>query len=191
MSILRRPGFADYVLNEGRIHTDILKKRISDVLDRESLGKSPAYVVQKIAEELKLKYGENFDLSTLKTDEILKTANLPYVTRGLFEPKLRQVSQPQEQQPQEIQAQQTDVSTKTETDFTDDIISNYLDSQGEQDSQEQDYQYSDSQLDSQELAMTAAESVKLSKKQTAQVLNEQYKKRMQRLYSIEQKYSQQ
>jgi len=189
MSILRRPGFADYVLNEGRIHTDILKKRISDVLDRQSLGKSPAYVVQKIAEELKLKYGENFDLSTLKTDDILKTANLPYVTRGLFEPKLREVEQPQAQS-QQIQAQQTDVSSETEKDFTDDIISNYLDSQGEEDSQEQDYQYSDSQFDSQELAMTAAESVKLSKKQTAQVLNEQYKKRMQKLYSIEQRYSQ-
>lgn len=192
MRILRRPGFADYVLNEGRIHTDILKKRIADCLDRNSLGKSPVYVVQKIAEELKLKYGENFDLSTLKADEIVQIANSPYITRGLFEPKLRQeLQQVTSTQTQEVE-QEVENEVEQEQEEEDLVGDYFAASQEAQDdtSDSEDYSdsYSDMDIDSPELA-TAAESTQVKRKETAKLLNEQYKKRLQKLFSTEERYN--
>lgn len=187
MRILRRPGFADYVLNEGRIHTDILKKRIADCLDRNSLGKSPVYVVQKIAEELKLKYGENFDLSTLKADEIVQIANSPYITRGLFEPKLRQELQ------QVTSTQTQEVENEVEQEEQEDVVGDYFAASQETqddtfDSEDYSDSYSDMDVDSPELA-TAAESAQVKRKESAKLLNEQYKKRLQKLYSTEERYN--
>ena len=191
MRILRRPGFADYVLNEGRIHTDILKKRIADCLDRNTLGKSPVYVVQKIAEELKLKYGENFDLSTLKADEIVQIANSPYITRGLFEPKLRQeLQQVTSTQTQEVE---NEVEQEEQEEEQEDVVGDYFAASQETqddtfDSEDYSDSYSDMDVDSPELA-TAAESTQVKRKESAKLLNEQYKKRLQKLYSTEERYN--
>jgi hypothetical protein len=195
MRILRRPGFADYVLNEGRIHTDILKKRIADCLDRNTLGKSPVYVVQKIAEELKLKYGENFDLSTLKADEIVQIANSPYITRGLFEPKLRQEFQPQDQT-SEVETQEVEDEFEGEVEAQDeeDLVGDYFTAQSQEteedpfDSEDYSDTYSDSEFETQELA-TAAESAQVKRKETARMLNEQYKRRLQKLFLTEERYN--
>lgn len=191
MRILRRPGFADYVLNEGRIHTDILKKRIADCLDRNTLGKSPVYVVQKIAEELKLKYGENFDLSILKADEIVQIANSPYITRGLFEPKLRQeLQQVTSTQTQEVE---NEVEQEEQEEEQEDVVGDYFAASQETqddtfDSEDYSDSYSDMDIDSPELA-TAAESTQVKRKESAKLLNEQYKKRLQKLYSTEERYN--
>lgn len=191
MRILRRPGFADYILNEGRIHTDILKKRIADCLDRNTLGKSPVYVVQKIAEELKLKYGENFDLSILKADEIVQIANSPYITRGLFEPKLRQeLQQVTSTQTQEVE---NEVEQEEQEEEQEDVVGDYFAASQETqddtfDSEDYSDSYSDMDVDSPELA-TAAESAQVKRKESAKILNEQYKKRLQKLYSTEERYN--
>jgi hypothetical protein len=90
MSILNRPGWANRVLiNEGRLHSDELKQRITNLFRRTSLGNSPTYVVSKIAEILRREKGDEVDINEITDEDIIRIANDEEVTNGKFEPELK------------------------------------------------------------------------------------------------------
>jgi hypothetical protein len=90
MSILNRPGWASRsLLNEGRLHTDELKQRISNLFRRTSLGNSPTYVVGKISEIIRREKGEDTDINEIADEDIIRIANSEEVTNGKFIPELK------------------------------------------------------------------------------------------------------
>jgi len=90
MSILNRPGWANRpIINEGRLHSDDLKQRITNLFQRTSLGNSPTYTVGKIAEILRRENGEDIEINEITDEDIIRISNLKDVTNGKFTPKLK------------------------------------------------------------------------------------------------------
>jgi hypothetical protein len=90
MSILNRPGWANRVIvNEGRLHSDELKQRITNLFVRTSLGNSPTYAVSKIADILRREKGEDVDINEIADEDIIRIANDEEVTNGKFQPELK------------------------------------------------------------------------------------------------------
>jgi hypothetical protein len=90
MSIINRLGWANRsLLNEGRLHTDELKQRISNLFRRTSLGNSPTYVVGKISEIIRREKGEDTDINEIADEDIIRIANSEEVTNGKFIPELK------------------------------------------------------------------------------------------------------
>lgn len=90
MSIINRPGWASRsLLNEGRLHTDELKQRISNLFRRTSLGNSPTYVVGKISEIIRREKGDDADINEIADEDIIRIANSEEVTNGKFTPELK------------------------------------------------------------------------------------------------------
>lgn len=90
MSILNRPGWANKsLLNEGRLHSDELKQRITNLFRRTSLGNSPTYVVGKIAEILRREKGDDVDINEITDEDIIRIASDDEVTNGKFSPELK------------------------------------------------------------------------------------------------------
>lgn len=90
MSILNRPGWSNRVLiNEGRLHSDELKQRITNLFRRTSLGNSPTYAVGKIAEILRREKGDDVDINEITDEDIIRIANDEEVTNGKFSPELK------------------------------------------------------------------------------------------------------
>lgn len=90
MSILKRPGWANYeIIEEGRLHNDKLKERIGKMFDRLSLGYSPNHVIDKISRTIRNEHGDNLDLNKITDDYIINIANSDYITKGKFVPSLR------------------------------------------------------------------------------------------------------
>jgi len=90
MSILKRPGWQNYeVLEEGRLHNDKLKERIGKMFDRLSLGYSPNHIVDKISSIIKHEKGDKMDISKVSDDYIVSIATSDSVTRGRFTPSLK------------------------------------------------------------------------------------------------------
>jgi hypothetical protein len=90
MSIINRPGWASRsLLNEGRLHTDELKQRISNLFRRTSLGNSPTYVVGKISEIIRREKGDDVDINEIADEDIIRIANSEEVTNGKFTPELK------------------------------------------------------------------------------------------------------
>jgi hypothetical protein len=90
MSILNRIGWANReIINEGLLHSDGLKQRITNLFKRTSLGNSPTYVVCKIADTLKEELGEDYDINEVTDEDIIRIANSESITKGKFIPELR------------------------------------------------------------------------------------------------------
>jgi hypothetical protein len=90
MSILNRPGWANRsVIREGRLHSDDLKQRISNLFVRTSLGNSPTYAVGKIADILRREKGEDVDINDVADEDIIRVASDDEVTNGKFKPELK------------------------------------------------------------------------------------------------------
>jgi hypothetical protein len=90
MSIINRLGWANRsLLNEGRLHTDELKQRISNLFRRTSLGNSPTYVVGKISEIIRREKGDDTDINEIADEDIIRIANSEEVTNGKFAPELK------------------------------------------------------------------------------------------------------
>jgi hypothetical protein len=90
MSILNRPGWANRsVLTEGRLHSDDLKQRISNLFVRTSLGNSPTYAVGKIADILRREKGDDVDINDVADEDIIRVASDDEVTNGKFKPELK------------------------------------------------------------------------------------------------------
>jgi len=90
MSIINRPGWASRsLLNEGRLHTDELKQRISNLFRRTSLGNSPTYVVGKISEIIRREKGDDADINEIADEDIIRIANSEEVTNDKFTPELK------------------------------------------------------------------------------------------------------
>lgn len=89
MSILIRPGWTHKILTEGRLHSDDLKQRISNLFVRTSLGNSPTYAVGKIADILRREKGDDVDINDIADEDIIRIANAEEVTNGKFQPELK------------------------------------------------------------------------------------------------------
>ena len=90
MSILKRLGWANRdILNEGLLHSDGLKQRITNLFKRTTLGNSPTYGVGRIAEILRDERGEDYDINEIADEDIIRIANSDAITRGRFSPELR------------------------------------------------------------------------------------------------------
>lgn len=90
MSILKRIGWANReIINEGLLHSDGLKQRITNLFKRTSLGNSPTYVVCKIANTLREELGEDYDINEVTDEDIIRIANSESITKGKFIPELR------------------------------------------------------------------------------------------------------
>lgn len=90
MSILNRPGWANrQLINEGRLHSDELKQRITNLFQRTSLGNSPTYTVAKIADFLRREKGDDISINEISDEDIIKIANYKEVTNNKFSPKLK------------------------------------------------------------------------------------------------------
>jgi len=90
MSILNRPGWANRtIVNEGRLHSDELKHRITNLFRRTSLGNSPTYAVGKIADILRREKGDDIDINDIADEDIIRIANDEEVTNGKFQPELK------------------------------------------------------------------------------------------------------
>jgi hypothetical protein len=90
MSILNRPGWANRsIINEGRLHSDDLKQRITNLFQRTSLGNSPTYTVGKIADFLRKEKGNDVDINDITDEDIIRIASNPEVTSNKFSPKLK------------------------------------------------------------------------------------------------------
>lgn len=90
MSILNRPGWANRpLINEGRLHSDELKQRITNLFQRTSLGNSPTYTVGKIADLLRREKGDDISINEITDEDIIRIANYGEVTNNKFSPKLK------------------------------------------------------------------------------------------------------
>lgn len=93
MSILNRPGWASRkLINEGRVYQDELKRRILDLFDRPSLGRSPNYVVDNIYNTLRSQNNnEDFDTSSINDEDIIKITidTAQNISRGQCKPQLK------------------------------------------------------------------------------------------------------
>lgn len=93
MSILNRPGWANRkLINEGRVYQDELKRRILDLFDRPSLGRSPNYVVDNIYDTLRSQNNnEDFDTSSINDEDIIKITidTAQNISRGQCKPQLK------------------------------------------------------------------------------------------------------
>jgi len=93
MSILNRPGWANRkLINEGRVYQDELKRRILDLFDRPSLGRSPNYVVDNIYNTLRSQNNnEDFDTSSINDEDIIKITidTAQNISRGQCKPQLK------------------------------------------------------------------------------------------------------
>lgn len=90
MSILIRPGWMHRtIITEGRLHSDELKQRITNLFKRTSLGNSPTYVVGKIAEILRREKGDDVDINDVTDEDIIRIAHCEEVTNDKFAPELK------------------------------------------------------------------------------------------------------
>lgn len=90
MSILNRPGWANrQLINEGRLHSDELKQRITNLFQRTSLGNSPTYTVGKIADLLRREKGDDISINQITDEDIIRIASYKEVTNNKFSPKLK------------------------------------------------------------------------------------------------------
>lgn len=180
MSILKRYGFEDNtLLEEGLLHNDALKQRITNMFVRTSLGNSPTYTVSKIAELIKRNKGETFDAASVTDQDILTAANDALITRNKFSPQLRnpnsvesqpEVSTPSAETPAEVSTPSEPVQNTPEIQVPD--TSKYLPTPTEIKKESKE----------------TKEFAKLSPKAQNVLIVEQYRQRMRQQYLFEEKY---
>jgi hypothetical protein len=147
MSILNRPGWANRsIINEGRLHSDDLKQRITNLFQRTSLGNSPTYTVGKIADLLRREKGNDVDINDITDEDIIRIAGNPEVTSNKFNPKLKDsiASSRQETPNSTSQTSSNEVETNLDSDESIEDIEDF--DIPSNDSSYDDYSSNDSEL---------------------------------------------
>jgi hypothetical protein len=215
MSILKRPGWVNrVVITEGRLHSDDLKQRITNLFTRTSLGNSPTYVVGKIAEILRNEKGDDVDINDVTDEDIIRIAHSEEVTNGKFTPELKDGIENARQESGDEIPDVSDAGLPSDEEGVDseeisDESESDLDSEEETPSPEdhsEDGEYSE---DAEAVRKTAEcdcvknqsvntvgkkglditkESAKLSNKQVDKLLKENYIKSRQHKFKVEERY---
>jgi len=217
MSILNRPGWANRsILNEGRLHSDELKQRITNLFVRTSLGNSPTYVVNKISDILRKEKGDDVDINDIADEDIIRIANDQEVTNGKFEPQLKSSiadarmesegemsgvdsglpSEQGEDNHEDDFESEDNHEDQTEDDYssedeTDEDAQDCQDCQDYEKEDCEDYHDYDDQRPEDETPINSVikkENVRLSQKAINNLLRENYIKSRQHKFSIEQRY---
>jgi hypothetical protein len=205
MSILIRPGWMHReIITEGRLHSDELKQRITNLFKRTSLGNSPTYVVGKIAEILRREKGDEVDINEVTDEDIIRIAHCDEVTNGKFAPELKDSIEDARQDSSEEMPEVSDAGLPSEegeqeeTPKSEDMgVEISSDSQSEPESSE-DAEEVKSSCDCYKKQSVntvgfkgpeiTKESVKLTSKQVDKLLKENYIKSRQHRFRVEEKY---
>jgi hypothetical protein len=198
MSILNRLGWANRtILGEGRIYDDELKKRIMNLFDRDTLGKSKNYAVDKIADIIRREKGEEVDINDVADEDIIKIAYSEEITNGKFEPKLKSSIADARQESEGEISELEDGGLPSDGDMSNSMEDS---AESEMDSEELDSDSSDFEEDAEECKCkqqrpkdeedmsTYMENIKPSAKQVKQLLQENYIKSRQHKFKQEERY---
>lgn len=206
MSILIRPGWMHRtIITEGRLHSDELKQRITNLFKRTSLGNSPTYVVGKIAEILRREKGDEVDINDVTDEDIIRIAHSEEVTNGKFAPELKDSIEDARQESGEEIPDVSDAGLPSEEESTE---SEDFSQESENDSSPE-LESSEDEEDAEEVKASAKcdcykhdsinslgakgpevtkESGKLSSNQVDKLLKENYIKSRQHRFRVEEKY---
>ena len=207
MSILIRPGWMHRtIITEGRLHSDELKQRITNLFKRTSLGNSPTYVVGKIAEILRREKGDEVDINEVTDEDIIRIAHCEEVTNGKFAPELKDSIEDARQDSGEEIPEVSDAGLPSEEEGQE--KTSELDSVENETSPELESS-EDEEEDAEEVKASAKcdcykhdsvntvgtkgpeitkESVKLTPKEVDKLLKENYIKAKQHRFRVEEKY---
>lgn len=202
MSILNRPGWANRtIVHEGRLHSDDLKQRISNLFVRTSLGNSPTYAVGKIADILRREKGEDVDINDIADEDIIRIASDQEVTNGKFQPELKGAIADARQETEDqmsgldggLPSDQGGEESleEPETDEFESDLSTEHESEDETELDQEDAEECEAQRPSSEQPIDKIikkENVKLSPKAVNNLLKENYIKSRQHRFRMEERY---
>jgi hypothetical protein len=197
MSILNRPGWANRsFINEGRLHSDELKQRITNLFVRTSLGNSPTYVVSKISDILRQEKGDDIDINDIVDEDIIRIANDPQVTNGKFKPELKSsIADARMETEDQMSGLDSGLPSEQGEDHSDseseDVDNEDNHENSYEDEDEENCEDCESQRPSDEKPIDFVikkENAKLSPKSVDKLLRENYLKSKQHKYLIEERY---
>lgn len=207
MSILNRPGWNNRVIvNEGRLHSDELKQRITNLFKRTSMGNSPTYAVGKIAEILRREKGDEVDINDVTDEDIIRIAHSEEVTNGKFAPELKDGIKDAREETGDNMTDVSDAGLPSEEGETESEDMSENDSApSEHESEDAEYGSEDAEavkksakcdcVNHQSVNSVGAEgekitkeSVKLSNKQVNKLLKESFFKSQQHKFKVEERW---
>lgn len=198
MSILNRPGWANRsVIREGRLHSDDLKQRISNLFVRTSLGNSPTYAVGKIADILRREKGEDVDINDVADEDIIRVASDDEVTNGKFKPELKNSISDARQESEENMSgvedglpsdQDHDEHEEHESEYEEHEDMGSLEGDMDEDMEDEDCESQRPVAEPHMDEILKKESTKLSPKAVDKLLRENYLKSRQHRVIMEERY---
>jgi len=200
MSILNRPGWANRsVLTEGRLHSDELKQRISNLFVRTSLGNSPTYAVGKIADLLRREKGDDVDINDVADEDIIRVASDDEVTNGKFKPELKNsISDARQESEDNMSGVEDGLPSDKDHESEESDYQEHEEHEGQEEdmgSLEGDMSEEDEECESQRPVaephinnILKKESIKLSPKAVDKLLKENYHKSRQHRFMMEERY---
>lgn len=210
MSILIRPGWMHRtIINEGRLHSDELKQRITNLFKRTSLGNSPTYVVGKIAEILRREKGDDVDINHVTDEDIIRISHSEEVTNGKFQPELKDSIEDARQDSGEEIPDVSDAGLPSEEGESDDDVENETAPETEEsEAESNDESFVGDSEDAEQVKKSAdcdcykhnsinslgkqgpeiTKESKLNSKQVDKLLKENYIKSKQHRFRIEEQY---